>query len=154
MTHCKSKSNPKVQLKYLEYAKCKAIEITPNYQKIQFCYLKEFLTEISAEIEFRKNLEEKDVHNLIPEYDPSRLIKWQGTEVQLVYLFNKLIDEKLISEEHDKEKYVIISEHFINKHGKKFKNTQLANSLQKIPPNSQEKSSDLKRIDSLYGDNT
>ncbi len=50
-------------------------------------------------------------------------IFWKGSEKELIILIEKLIENKYIEVDWFK-RYVFIEEHFINKNGKPFKNTQ------------------------------
>jgi len=59
-------------------------------------------------------------------------IRWEGTETQLVYLFDELIKSGFLGQETNSEKYKLISEHFLNKSGKEFKPKQLSVTFQNL----------------------
>ncbi len=60
-------------------------------------------------------------------------IKWNGTESQLVYLFDLLFKYDLLSaSEYYDENYSLISKYFINKRGQNIESTKLQESKNKI----------------------
>lgn len=62
----------------------------------------------------------------------NRKIKWDGSETQIVYLIEELIKNRFLPKETDREKYKIISEHFVNKDNKDFKTKQLGVTFQNL----------------------
>lgn len=59
------------------------------------------------------------------------LIYWHGTEAQMAKLFELLFKEDIIAKRHEINKYVVITEHFINKKNKSFNNRQLSQTTSK-----------------------
>lgn len=55
-------------------------------------------------------------------------IQWQGSETQLIYLFELLFKSNLIPLKLYDKRFALIADHFLNKNGENFKNTQLAQS--------------------------
>lgn len=105
--------------------------------------LRVFIKEIYAS--FRINIDKKDIDNLISihfinksnklfpvkanshETIANKMIKWGGTEEQILLLQIKLEDPKESFIEKDKlSEYSFITEHFINKKGKPFNANQLS----------------------------
>lgn len=64
--------------------------------------------------------------------DSLHKIKWLGTEVQLVGLFNKLIEKKVIPRFYQFNYLKLITYHFVNKNGKAFNEKQLSVSRSKL----------------------
>jgi len=65
-------------------------------------------------------------------------IHWQGTETQFVYLFEQLVKAKLLNDDFLDTTgggYSLLAQHFENRNGKPFKNTQLANTFQNLAAN-------------------
>ena len=83
---------------------------------------------------------------------PSQKIKWIGTESQLIYLFQELVNAKLLPDDLFTTLgggYKLISQHFINKNGRPFKNTQLAQVYQNLRLNKESKPRNANKIDKL-----
>jgi len=65
-------------------------------------------------------------------------IHWQGTETQFVYLFEQLVKAGLLNNDFLDTiggGYSLLAQHFENREGKPFKNTQLANTFQNLAAN-------------------
>lgn len=65
-------------------------------------------------------------------------IRWNGTETQFVYLFEQLVKAGLLNNDFLDTiggGYSLLAQHFENREGKPFKNTQLANTFQNLAAN-------------------
>jgi hypothetical protein len=84
-----------------------------------------------------KELMDKKENNA-KEYELKDLIWWKGTETQIEHLFNLLINNDLIDKSQFGERFALISKHFKNAKGNRFKNKQLSqagrNLGEKKPP--------------------
>lgn len=76
-------------------------------------------------------------------------IQWQGTEAQLVYLFEKLYKKKLLPRNVNDKRYAFIEEHFLNNKGQEFKRRQLAQTSQNFQNNKEGKPKGAELIDKL-----
>jgi hypothetical protein len=68
----------------------------------------------------------------VKEYTIEDLIWWKGTEAQLEYLFNKLINENLIESSQYNLRFSLLSKHFKNPEGNRYKNKQLSQAVRNL----------------------
>lgn len=68
----------------------------------------------------------------VKEYSIEDLIWWKGTEGQLIYLYEQLVQSNLIDQTQDDRKYVLLSKHFKNKSGGLFTNKQMSQAAQNL----------------------
>ncbi len=80
---------------------------------------------------------------------PVEKIQWQGTEAQLVYLFEKLYEKRLLPKAVNDKQFAFIEKHFINNKGQAFKRKQLAQASQNYQNNKEGKPKGAKLIDKL-----
>ena len=72
------------------------------------------------------------LHTSVKEYSIEDLIWWKGTEAQLEYLFNKLINENLIESSQYNLRFSLLSKHFKNPEGNRYKNKQLSQAVRNL----------------------
>lgn len=80
------------------------------------------------------------------------LIWWKGTEGQLVYLFEKLVECNLIDRSDIDRKYVLLSKHFRNKKGNKFSSKQMSQAAQNLVLNKERKPKQAVIIEKLVNE--
>jgi hypothetical protein len=73
-------------------------------------------------------------------------IQWLGNDVDLAYLFELLIEKRLLPEE---KKYKQIERHFINKRGEPFDNVKLSSNYSKVANGNDSKPKNASKIEEI-----
>jgi len=85
---------------------------------------------------YTNSLIDIDFEEFIPHFDKytssQTKIKWFGTEIELVSLFNILINKGVFKQPHKSNYLKMITHHFLNKNGKTLNNRQLSVSQSKL----------------------
>jgi len=76
-------------------------------------------------------------------------IQWLGNDVDLVYLFELLINNRLLPEE---KKYKRIEQHFINKRGEPFDNVKLSSNYAKVAKGNDSKPKSASKIEEIVSE--
>ena len=80
------------------------------------------------ELSFGKLCPDKIMSNPIE----NELIRWKGTEPQIIYFFDLLFRADLIQQKQYQNRFSLIENHFVNKNGEPFDNLQLASANQNM----------------------
>jgi len=68
----------------------------------------------------------------VKEYSIEDLIWWKGTEAQLEFLFSKLVNENLVESAQFNLRFALLSKHFKNPEGNRYKNKQLSQAVRNL----------------------
>jgi uncharacterized protein YdiU (UPF0061 family) len=152
MSHCNSIQPINEQIDYLRYV-LKEYKNRHELDKPFESYL-QIEKKLKNEIKYRSDELRNEVNPSFiqrkhTEQRADKKIRWNGTETQIVYLFDVLYHEDFLEGSQFDERYSLISKHFENKEGKPFKNKQLAQTSQNLFLNKKEGKAKPKRSQDL-----
>jgi hypothetical protein len=127
------------QINYLEYVLKEYKNLLDDEGILGDRHLEEdlkkyFIPKTQREIDYKKKLLNRNPEpttNNKPQKEVEKIC-WQGSEPQIIYLFDLLYEARLLSPSAYDKRFALIAQHFLNKDSKPFKREQLAQAAHKM----------------------